>query len=117
MMFGYAASETIGSNVSMLMPDPFRHQHDEYLNRYLKTGEKKIIGIGRETVARRKSGEVFPMELAISEAVFQGSRYFTGIIRDITARKRAESIENELVNKQSMYCTLQKQIGDRKSVV
>lgn len=89
-LFGYRADELIGRNVSMLMPEPDHSRHDEYLRRYLRTGERRIIGIGREVVGLRKNGTLFPMDLAVSETVVGDRRIFTGIIRDITDRKRAE---------------------------
>lgn len=94
-IFGYEASEAIGKNVSFLMPSPYRDEHDSYLARYLRTGEKRIIGIGREITGKRKGGKVFPMELAISEVETGKQRFFTGIITDITKRKE---IEKELVH-------------------
>lgn len=94
-IFDYEASEAIGKNVSFLMPSPYRDEHDSYLARYLRTGEKKIIGIGREITGKRKGGKVFPMELAISEVETGKQRVFTGIITDITKRKK---IEKELVH-------------------
>jgi PAS domain S-box-containing protein len=89
-MFGYSAVEVIGENVKMLMPSPYRNEHDSYLKNYRDTGEKKIIGIGREVVARRKDGSFFPMDLSISEIDLPGQKLFGGIIRDITARREAE---------------------------
>jgi two-component system CheB/CheR fusion protein len=89
-IFGYRADEVIGQNVRMLMPEPDRSAHDRYLQNYLTTGRARIIGIGREVLGQRKDGTVFPMELAISEFRFNGERYFTGITRDITERKRME---------------------------
>ncbi|MCE9518071.1 MAG: PAS domain S-box protein [Verrucomicrobia bacterium] len=89
-MFGWTKEEMIGQNISMLMPEPYRGQHDSYLERYRRTGERKIIGIGRETVAVRKDGSVFPMDLSIGEVPLAGGRVFTGIIRDITERKDLE---------------------------
>jgi two-component system sensor kinase FixL len=89
-IFGYAAPEVIGQNIKMLMPEPFHSQHDGYIANYLLTGQAKIIGIGREVVGRRKDGSTFPMDLAISVFRLGEGRYFTGIVRDITARKRAE---------------------------
>ena len=94
-MFGYAAAEVFGQNVSVLMPDPFRREHDGYLANYLRTGEKKIIGIGREVVGRRKDGTTFPVDLAVSEARLVGRRVFVGIVRDITGRKQAEEALRE----------------------
>ena len=89
-MFGYAAREVVGRNVSMLMPEPYRSEHDEYLARYLRTGQRRIIGIGREVVGRRRDGSTFPMELAVSD-VGPEVGLFTGIVRDITERKQFEA--------------------------
>src|SRR5215510_1889800 len=94
-LFGYAPAELIGQNISMLMPSPHREQHDEYIARYLATGESRIIGIGRELEGLRRDGTTFPLELALSEVVGGNRRRFTGIIRDITARKRAEEAARE----------------------
>ena len=87
-MLGYSQKEAIGQNISMLMPSPHQQEHDQYLSNYHKTGEKKIIGIGREVEAKRKDGSFFPVELAVSEADHLG--LFTGIIRDITERRELE---------------------------
>lgn len=89
-IFGYSAKEVTGKNINMLMPEPYASEHNEYIARYEETGEKKIIGIGREAVARHKDGRIFPIELAVSEAVLGGRRLYTGIVRDITQRKHAE---------------------------
>jgi two-component system sensor kinase FixL len=89
-IFGYRAKEVVGKNVNLLMPSPHREQHDTYLGNYLHTGHAKIIGIGREIVARRKNGSVFPMDLSVSEVRLADRRLFTGFIRDITERKRLE---------------------------
>lgn len=89
-MFGYSRQEVIGENVHILMPEPFHSQHDTYIQNYLKTGQKKIIGIGRELVAKRKDGSLFPIDLAVSEICTGSQHVFTGIIRDITERKKAE---------------------------
>ena len=89
-IFGYRANEVIGQNVRMLMPEPDRSAHDNYIRNYLTTGRAKIIGVGREVVGRRRDGSVFPMELAISEFRLNGERHFTGITRDITDRKRMQ---------------------------
>ncbi len=89
-LFGYAATEIIGQNISMLMPEPYHSQHDGYIAHYCATGEARVIGIGREVVGRRKNGSVFQMYLAVSEMRLDGQRYFTGIVRDYTERKQAE---------------------------
>ena len=89
-IFGYSAAELAGRNVRMLMPEPHRGEHDSYLANYLRTGEKKIIGIGREVAGRRKDGTIFPMDLSVSEAKVEGEAIFVGIIRDISERKAAE---------------------------
>ncbi len=88
-IFGYRARDVIGQNVTMLMPLPYQEQHDAYLNRYLQTGERKIIGIGREVVGQRRDGTTFPMDLAVGETHVGNRRIFTGIVRDITERKQA----------------------------
>jgi PAS domain S-box-containing protein len=89
-IFGYTAAETIGKNVKMLQPEPYHSRHDEYLSNYLRTGEAKIIGIGREVTGLRKDGTTFPLELSVSEVIVNKKRIFTGLIRDITERKQAE---------------------------
>jgi PAS domain S-box-containing protein len=89
-MFGHSASELIGQNVRVLMPEPFHSEHDAYLANYLSTGKRKIIGIGREVVGKRKDGTTFPIDLAVSEFVAEGVRYFSGIITDLSDRKRVE---------------------------
>ena len=89
-LFGYKASEVIGRNVSMLMPEPYHGQHDKYVHNYLTTGVAKIIGIGREVVGLRKDGTVFPMDLAVSEFRLGSRHTFVGIVRDISERKRSE---------------------------
>ncbi len=89
-MFGYATGELIGRNVKILMPSPYREEHDGHIARYCKTGEKRIIGIGREAVGQRRDGSVFPIDLAISEVYLGGSRSFVGVLRDVTERKQVE---------------------------
>ena len=89
-IFGYRAREVIGKNVSVLMPSPHHEAHDSYLANYRRTGHAKIIGIGRETVGRRKDGAIFPMDLSVSEVRLANRRIFTGFARDITERKRLE---------------------------
>jgi two-component system sensor kinase FixL len=90
-LFGFSAEEVIGQNVNMLMPEPYRHEHDGYMGRYLTTGEKRIIGIGREVTGRRKDGTTFPLHLSVGEMVIDGERKFTGILHDLTARVQLES--------------------------
>jgi PAS domain S-box-containing protein len=87
-MFGYTAAEMIGQNVKLLMPSPHQEEHDNYIARFLQTGEKHILGINREVDARRKDGSVFPTELAVSE--IKHLKLFTGIHRDLTERKQLE---------------------------
>jgi PAS domain S-box-containing protein len=89
-LFGYKPSDVIGKNVSMLMPQPYRGEHDGYMRNYIETGRAKIIGIGREVVAQRSDGTTFPADLAVSEVRVGDRRLFTGIVRDISERKRLE---------------------------
>ncbi len=89
-MFGYAEDEAIGQNVRVLMPNPDRDRHDDYMRHYMDTGEAHIIGIGRVTTARRRDGSTFPIELAVGEARSEEGRLFTGFIRDLTEMERAE---------------------------
>lgn len=89
--FGYGVAEAVGKNVRMLMPEPYSAQHDAYLERYLSTGEKRIIGTDRVVVGRRKDGSTFPMKLAVGEMRTGDKRYFTGFIRDLTDREESEA--------------------------
>ncbi|WP_213979688.1 PAS domain S-box protein [Sphingomonas sp. dw_22] len=95
-LFGITEAEVVGRNVDMLMPSPDRENHDAYLQRYLATGEKRIIGRGRTVIGRRRDGTTFPMELAVGEAITQGERMFTGFIRDLTEKQRTEERIEEL---------------------
>ncbi|UZW56787.1 PAS domain S-box protein [Sphingobium sp. JS3065] len=101
-LFGYTQEEVLGSNVSMLMPSPYRERHDGFLERYLRTGERRIIGIGRVVFALRKDGTTFPMELSVGEAAGESQRLFTGFIRDLTDRQRTqerlEQLQSELIH-------------------
>jgi two-component system sensor kinase FixL len=101
-LFDYRAHEVIGKNIRMMMPSPYRGDHDEYIARYLRTGEKRIIGIGRVVVGERKDGSTFPMELAVGEMRSNNSRFFTGFIRDLTERQQTEArlqeLQSELVH-------------------
>lgn len=89
-IFGYAPQELLGQDVKLLMPQPYRDEHDEYVRRYLQTGERRIIGIGREVYGRRKDGSVFPHYLAVAEGRLEGKRVFTGIVRDLARLRAAE---------------------------
>lgn len=95
-LFGYTAAEAVGQNVSILMPAPHRGAHDGYLVRYLTTGERRIIGVGRVVVGERKDGSTFPMELAVGEMRSTSERFFTGFIRDLTERQETEARLQEL---------------------
>ena len=101
-LFGWSPDEAIGRNVSVLMPEPYRSHHDSYLARYLETGERRIIGVGRIVVGQRKDGSTFPMELAVGEARLDGARFFTGFVRDLTERqaqeRRMQELQAELVH-------------------
>lgn len=96
-MFGYTADQLLGRNVNVLMPEPYHTEHDTYLNNYLESGQKKIIGIGREVLGLRSDGVSFPLELAVSEMLVDGSRKFTGIVRDLSSRKQAEAQFRQVV--------------------
>ena len=101
-LFGYSAAEVTGRNVNMLMPSPYREQHDRYLDHYMATGERRIIGIGRVVSGQRRDGSVFPMELSVGEVVLSGRRCFTGFVRDLTERqateKRLQELQAELLH-------------------
>lgn len=94
-IFGYDAEEVIGKNVKVLMPSPYREEHDEYLRSYHETGRRKIIGIGREVQGKRKDGSTFPLDLAVSEVELDDRTIFTGIVRDISERRK---LEKEILN-------------------
>ncbi len=95
-LFGYSADEVKGRNVSMLMPSPYREQHDGYIGRYRATGERRIIGVGRVARAQRKDGSTFPIELAVGEVGADGERLFTGFIKDLSERQEREQRLHEL---------------------
>ncbi|MBB2952462.1 MULTISPECIES: PAS domain-containing sensor histidine kinase [Sphingobacterium] len=90
-LFGYSDHEVIGNNVSMLMPEPDHSRHDSYIDNYKRTGHKKIIGIGREVLGRKKDGTTFPFRLAVSEVWYKNRNIFTGFIHDLTREKAAEN--------------------------
>jgi len=99
-LFGYSAAEVIGHNVKMLMPEPYHSEHDGYLAHYVSTGEKHIIGIGREVFGRRKEGSTFPINLSVGEGEVRGDRIFIGIITDISERvsreRRIQELQTEM---------------------
>lgn len=101
-LFGWTEAEVLGRNVSMLMPQPYRGAHDGYLHRYLTTGERRIIGVGRIVVGQRKDGSTFPMELSVGEARTERGRFFTGFVRDLSERqeteRRLQELQGELVH-------------------
>ena len=105
-LLGFEREELIGRNISMLMPSPYREEHDEYLRRYMQTGEAQIIGKGREVTARKKDGTLFPIDLAVSELRLGSTRMFTGVIRDMTDRRRTEQqLEHERTFSDSLLKT------------
>jgi PAS domain S-box-containing protein len=97
-VFGYSADEVQGRDINILMPEPYRSAHDHFLTRYLATGERHGLGSVREVVGRRKNGETFPKELSVSEIRIHGETMFTGIVRDITERKKVERMKTEFVS-------------------
>lgn len=101
-MFGYAEADLTGENISVLMPSPDRERHDRYIARYLKTGERRMIGIGRITTARARDGSTFPVDLSVGEVMLGARRVFTGFIRDLTTNRQTEqqlySLQAELAH-------------------
>jgi two-component system sensor kinase FixL len=95
-LFGHSAEQVIGKNIRIMMPSPYRENHDGYLKRYMQTGERRIIGIGRVVVGERRDGSTFPMELAVGEMRSADQRFFTGFIRDLTDRQKTEARLQEL---------------------
>jgi two-component system, LuxR family, sensor kinase FixL len=104
--FGWQSADVVGRNVSILMPQPYRSQHDGYLHHYRHTGEKRIIGIGRVVVGERKDGSTFPMELSVGEATSGEARFFTGFVRDLSERqateRRLQDVQGELIHMSRM---------------
>jgi len=111
-MFGFSEQELIGQNVNILMPEPFRSRHDGYLRHHLETGERKIIGIGRQVMARRKSGAIFPAHLAVSAFAVDGQRYFTGIIHDLS-----DQDATDVLREQNLLQAIFNQIPDAVLIV
>jgi two-component system, LuxR family, sensor kinase FixL len=95
-LFGFPSGEVLGRNVSMLMPEPHRTEHDGYLRRYLTTGERRMIGVGRFVVGQRKDGTTFPMDLAVGEVVLEGKRQFVGFVRDLSEHHEREQLLHEV---------------------
>jgi PAS domain S-box-containing protein len=108
-LFGYTTAEIVGHNVSRLMPEPFRSQHDTYLAKYLATGQRKIIGIGREVVGLRKDGSTLPMHLSVGEFAIGGERFFTGTIIDLSAQRAAE---HRLEREQALFRAIFESLPD-----
>lgn len=96
-IFGYRSSQAKGKNISMLMPEPYRSMHDNYMKTHLQTGKKNIIGIGREVQGLRRNGQEFPMDLMVSRVVQQGEPVFIGIVRDITEKKRVDELRTQFI--------------------
>lgn len=97
-LFGYSEAELLGQNVSMLMPSPHKEAHDGYLEHYRRTGERRIIGVGREIMGRRRDGTLVPLELAVSETRVGTRRVFTGVLRDITERREIDRLKNDFIS-------------------
>lgn len=100
-IFGYRARQIIGKNISELMPEPFRSNHDDYIRNHLKTGKKNILGIGREVIGLRRNGQQFPMDLMVSRVFQNGEPIFIGIVRDITDKKQADNLRNQFISSAS----------------
>ncbi len=114
--FGYAEAEALGRNVNLLMPEPYRREHDGYIQRYLETGEKRIIGIDRVVVGRRKDGSTFPMKLTVGEASSAEETFFTGFIRDLTEREETEARLREVQNELARLARLS-ELGEMASTL
>jgi len=114
--FGYTQAEVLGRNVSSLMPEPYRREHDGYIARYVTTGEKRIIGIDRVVVGLRRDGSTFPMKLAVGEVRSGNGRFFTGFIRDLTEREESEARLQELQNELARLARLN-ELGEMASTL
>jgi two-component system sensor kinase FixL len=113
-LFGFTAREVRGRNVSMLMPAPYRQEHDTYLDRYLTTGERRIIGVGRVIIGQRKDGSMFPMELSVGEVLLEGKRQFIGFVRDLTQGQERERLLHE-VQSELMHVSRLSTMGEMAS--
>ncbi len=114
--FGYMEAEAVGRNVNLLMPDPYRRQHDEYIRRYLSTGEKRIIGIDRVVVGLRKDGTTFPLKLSVGEMMSSEKRFFTGFIHDLTEREESEARLQEVQDELARLARLN-ELGEMASTL
>jgi len=114
--FGYTEAEVLGHNVNVLMPEPYHRVHDGYIQRYVATGEKRIIGIDRVVVGRRKDGSTFPMKLAVGEMKSTAGRFFTGFIRDLTEREESEARLQEVQNELARLARLN-ELGEMASTL
>lgn len=115
-LFGYRETEVVGTPVTRLMPEPYGQRHDGFVDRYMQTGEKRIIGIGREVLGLRRDGSVFPMELAVGEATVNEGRVFAAFIRDISARRETERRLHEL-QKELIHVTRLSAMGEMASAL
>jgi PAS domain S-box-containing protein len=97
-LFGYTVAELIGKSINLIMPSPTHEHHDRYLSEYKRTGTRRVIGIGRQVDAAKKDGTTFPAELAVSEFIIDGKKYFTGVVRDLSDRKRIELLQSEFIS-------------------
>jgi PAS domain S-box-containing protein len=97
-IFGYSVDEVMDRNIKILMPEPYNSEQDGYLHNYLTTGVKKVMGLGREVMGKRKDGTTFPMDLSVSEMMINEEHMFTGIVRDITERKKVEQMKSEFIS-------------------
>lgn len=115
-IFGYQADEVLGKNLKMLMPVQYANHHGEYIDAYLRTGEKKIIGIGREVTGSRKNGSIFPMDLAVTEVWLRGKRKFSGFVRDISQRKQAEENLHAQLSRLALMNRITRAIAERQDL-
>ena len=115
-IFGYSGEEVMGKNIKMLMPEQYSAHHDGYMDAYLRTGEKKIIGIGREVTGLRKDGTTFPMDLAVVEVRLRGKRKFSGFVRDISQRKQAEENLQAHLSRLALMNRITRAIAERQDL-